>query len=412
MHFDPAAADPAAAGMDPQRLGRIDDHLRRHYVEPGKLAGCSVAVVRHGHLAHLALLGEADRERGRPVRADTIWRAYSMTKPITGVALMTLYERGAFQLDDPVARLVPSWAGIKVAEGDPANRILVPPSRPPTIKDLMTHTAGLGYGEGNSDLDLSDVRLAARRRPGARFGSLAEMADHLAGEPLRFQPGTHWLYSLATDMCARLVEVLSGRPFDEYLQAEVLGPLGMVDTDFLVPDDKLGRFAATYGRADDKRLILVDDPEESEYRQRPPFLSGGGGLVTTLPDYVRFARMLLEGGSLEGARVLSRKTVELMAANHLPGGMDVAALALPGGYGEVGFAGMGFGLTMAVGLGPAATGRAGSAGELMWGGAASTTFWVDPAEDLVVVFMTQFMPSGTFDFRGQLRALVYQAIAD
>lgn len=404
--------DAVAAGMDPARLGRIDDHLRGRYVEAGKLAGCSVAVVRRGVVAHCACLGMADREREVPVREDTIWRAYSMTKPLTGVALMTLYERGAFRLDDPVARLVPSWAGIRVAEGGPARPTLVAPRRPPTVKDLLTHTSGLGYGPGNADLDLTDVRVAARRPPGTRFPSLEQMADQLAAEPLRFHPGSHWLYSFGTDMCARLVEVLSGRPFDEYLRSEVLGPLGMVDTDFWVPDDRLERFAANYGRDEHKRLVLIDDPRDSEYRRRPAFLSGGGGLVTTMPDYVRFVRMLLGGGRLDGVRVLARKTVELMTVNHLPGGTDMASMALPGAYGEGGFEGMGFGLTMAVGQGPAATGMAGSRGEAMWGGAASTRFWIDPSEDLAVVFMTQLMPSGTFDFRGQLHALVYQAISD
>ncbi|MGH9089557.1 MAG: serine hydrolase domain-containing protein [Acidimicrobiales bacterium] len=225
------ALDATAAGMDKGRLCRVDDHLRRRYLDPGKLAGCAVAVVRRGALAHCSSLGLADRERQVPVRVDTLWRAYPMTKPVTGVALMTLYERGAFQLDDPVARFVPSWGGIQVAEGDPAHPTLVAPRRQPTVKDLLTHTPRLGYGSGNTDLDLVDVRVAARQRPGARFASLEQMADHLATGPLRFHPGSHWLYSLGTDMCARLVEVLSGVPFDQYLRAEVCEPLGMDDTD-------------------------------------------------------------------------------------------------------------------------------------------------------------------------------------
>jgi CubicO group peptidase (beta-lactamase class C family) len=404
--------DTEAAGMDAGRLRRIDDHLQQRYVDAGKIAGCAVAVVRHGALAHCALLGLGDRERGRPVTSDTIWRAYSMTKPLTGVALMTLYERGLFHLDDPVARFVPAWSDIRVAEDGPDGMRLVAPRRPPTVRHLLTHTSGLGYTDDNGDISTDDLRAPRRRWPGGRFPSLAVMAQRLAEAPLAFHPGTRWRYSFATDVCARLVEVLSGRSFDEYLRTEVLDPLGMVDTGFWVPDADVDRFAANYTRDAARRLVLLEDPYESDYRTPPPFLSGGGGLVTTLPDYLRFARMLLGAGALGSTRVLARPTVELMTRNHLPGGSDLAHLAMPGGYGEVGTAGVGFGLTVAVGLGPAATGVVGPAGSFSWGGAASTTFWVDPVEDLAVVFMTQLMPSGTFNFRDQLRALVYQAIAD
>ena len=405
--------DADAAGMDADRLGRIDEHLERSYLAPGKIAGCLVAVARHGHLAHLSCLGLADRERGRPVAEDTVWRLYSMTKPITGVALMTLYERGRFQLGDAVERFIPSWRGLKVAERrDDGSTHLVDPARPVTVRDVMMHTAGLGYGPGNADLDLGNPADGGQAPVIQRGRTLEALVERLAGEPLRFHPGSHWLYSFGTDVCARLVEVMSGRPFDEYLQTEVLGPLGMVDTGFAVPDDSIERFAANYGRSSRKELVLIDDPVQSGYRQQPTFLSGGGGLVSTAADYLRFCQMLVNGGELEGTRILGRKTIELMTLNHLPGGGDMSAFALPGGYGEVGFDGMGFGLTVAVGLGPAATQAVGSRGEFMWGGAASTTFWVDPAEDLVVVFMTQLMPSGTFNFRGQLKALVYPAIVD
>jgi CubicO group peptidase (beta-lactamase class C family) len=403
----------AAAGMDAGRLARIDEHLTRSYIEPGKIAGCLVAVARHGEVAHVSCLGYADRKRQLLVAEDTVWRIYSMTKPITGVALMTLYERGHFQLGDPVARFIPSWRGLKVgvrrADG---TRELVDLARPVTVRDVLMHTSGLGYGPANADLDIGDAGDRGRAPAIQRGHSLEEMVERLAGEPLRFHPGTHWLYSLGTDVCARLVEVISGEPFDEYLQAQIFDPLGMADTGFFVPDSSLDRFAANYGRNSRKELVLIDDPEESGYRQRPTFLSGGGGLVSTAPDYLAFCRMLANGGELDGRRVLGRKTVELMTVNHLPGGGHMSHFALPGGYGEVGFEGMGFGLTMAVGLGPAASGVIGSAGEFMWGGAASTAFWVDPAEDLVVVFMTQLMPSGTFNFRGQLRTLVYPAIVD
>ncbi|MGO9910080.1 MAG: serine hydrolase domain-containing protein [Acidimicrobiales bacterium] len=405
--------DAAAAGMDAGRLARIDEHLIRSYIEPGKIAGCLVGVVRQGQVAYLSCLGHADRERQRPVTEDTVWRIYSMTKPITGVALMTLYERGRFQLSDPVHRFIPSWRGQKVAvrRADGTTE-LVDPERPVSVRDVMMHMAGLGYGPANADLDLGDVGERREAPSIQRAPSLDDLVERLAGEPLRFQPGTQWLYSFGTDVCARLVEVISGQPFDEYLRSEVFEPLGMVDTGFYVPDESLGRFAANYARNSRKELVLIDDPEESGYRTPPTFLSGGGGLVSTAPDYMRFCQMLANGGELDGRRILGRKTVELMTVNHLPGGGQLSQFALPGGYGEVGFDGMGFGLTMAVGLGPAATQVIGSAGEFMWGGAASTAFWVDPAEELAVVFMTQLMPSGTFNFRGQLKTLVYPAIVD
>ncbi len=398
--------DADAAGLDPSRLTRIGEHLRTRYLEPGKIAGAQVAIWRHGTLGFFESWGLADRERARPVAEDTIWRWYSMTKPITGVALMTLYERGHFQLDDPIHRWIPEWREMHVREPDPdrGSRI-VPAHRPPTVRDVMTHTSGIGYGPENRDLDLTQRGFLAGQ-------TLETLCQQIGGWPLRFQPGTHWLYSFGMDVCARLVEVMSGLRFDEYLRREIFEPLGMVDTAFFVSDDRLERFAACYGRNARKELVLVDDPERSAYRREPTLLNGGGGLVGTMGDYLRFVGMMVNGGELDGVRILSRKTVELMTCNHLPNDGEMADFALPMGYGEVGFTGAGFGLTMAVSKGPAATGVVGSPGEYMWGGAASTTFWVDPVEELAVVFMTQLLPSGTFNFRGQLKTLVYGAIAD
>jgi CubicO group peptidase (beta-lactamase class C family) len=238
------------------------------------------------------------------------------------------------------------------------------------------------------------------------------MIRRLASTPLRFHPGTHWLYSLGIDVCGRLVEILSGRRFDEFLSSEIFGPLAMDDTGFHVPEAHAHRFAASYARNSRKEVVLVDDPATSSYLAPPRLLSGGGGLVSTTTDYLRFCQMLLGRGELEGRRVLGAKTVELMTLNHLPGGGELGDFVSPGGYGEVGFDGTGFGLTMAVNAGPVASGVIGSKGEYSWGGAASTIFWIDPAEELIVVFMTQFLPSGAFDFRGQLKALVYPAIVD
>jgi CubicO group peptidase (beta-lactamase class C family) len=404
--------DPEAAGFDAVRLARVDEHLRTRYVEPGKIAGCEVAVARRGQVAHLSSLGHRDRERGVPVGDDTIWRIYSMTKPLTGVALLTLYEQGLFQLDDPVHRFLPELRDVKVGvpDGEGGWR-MVDPARPMSVRDAMMHMTGIGYGPKGARLDLATI---GERPPSMRVGggTLQTLVERLGGEPLRFHPGTGWLYSLSTDVCARLVEVLSGRRFDHYLQQAIFDPLGMPDTGFSVPDAEIGRFAALYRRNPDKSLRLLDDPVTSGYRTHPAFLSGGGGLVSTTADYLRFAQMLVQGGELDGVRVLAPRTVELMRTNHLPGGGDLSSVALPGGYGEVGFAGMGFGLTVAVSLGPAATGVVGSPGEFMWGGAASTIFWVDPVDEVVAVFMTQLLPSGTFNFRGQLKALVYGAMVD
>jgi CubicO group peptidase (beta-lactamase class C family) len=396
--------DAAAAGLDESRLARIDEHLRSRYIEPGKIAGYQVAVVRNGAVGHFSSDGQMDRERGKPVADDTIWRLYSMTKPITGVALLPLYERGHFQLDDPIDRWIPEWKNMTVRErtADGAERI-VPAEQAPSIRHVLTHTSGIGYGPGNTDLDLEQRGWLAGK-------DLGDLAASFGEWPLRFQPGSQWLYSHGMDIAARLVEIMSGLPYDEYLKREVLGPLGMVDTDFWVTDNRADRFAACYGRNARKELVMIDDPEQSAYRRKPKLFNGGGGLVGTTRDYIRFVSMLANRGELDGQRILGRKTVELMASNHLDGGASVEDLALPDGYGEVGFRGNGFGLTVAVSKGPWATGVAGSPGEFMWGGAASTTFWIDPAEDLAVVFMTQLMPSGTFNFRGQLKSIVYGAL--
>ena len=389
--------NPDGAGLDAGRLSRIAEHLTRHYVDPQKIAGCQVAVVRHGELGYFESFGQRELETGQPVTEDTIWRIYSMTKPITGVALMTLYERGLFQLNDPVHRYLPEWKDLKVriktADGTDQ---LVDPDRPMSVRDLLMHMSGLGIS-------------AMRQRAD---GTLADMVSRLAERPLRFSPGTRWLYTVSTDICGRLVEVISGLRFDEYLQREVFDPLGMVDTGFVVSDDQVGRLAANYRRTPERRLELLESSDASVYRTERLFLSGGGGLVSTTEDYLRFCRMLAQGGELDGVRVLGRKTVALMTANHLPGGGQLRDFAVLGAYGEVGFDGMGFGLTMAVSQGPVETQVIGSPGEYMWGGAASTIFWVDPVEDLIVVFMTQLMPSGTYNFRGQLKTLVYPAIVD
>jgi CubicO group peptidase (beta-lactamase class C family) len=411
--------NPVEAGLDERQLERITEHLQHRYIDAGRIAGCQVAVVRHGQVGYFRSLGMRDLDRSLPVEEDTIWRIYSMTKPITGVALMSLYERGMFQLNDPVSRFIPEWRDLKVRQrADDGSEQLVDPDRPMTVRDLLMHMSGLGFAGGPTLLELFSADNAnsgagsppwSRRSPDA---TLASMVEHYAGFPLEFQPGTRWLYSVSTDVCGRLVEIISGKRFDDYLRETIFEPLGMNDTGFVVPDEKARRFAACYRRDASKSLVLVDDPERSGYRNQPTFLSGGGGLVSTTCDYLRFCQMLLGGGEVDRVRILGRKTVELMTCNHLPGDSDLQSFAVPDGYGEVGFAGMGFGLTVAVAKAPALTQVIGSPGEYMWGGAASTIFWVDPAEDLTVVFMTQLLPSGTFNFRGQLKTLVYPALTD
>jgi CubicO group peptidase (beta-lactamase class C family) len=410
--------DPASAGLDERQLSRITEHLQARYVDAGRIAGCQVVVARHGHVGYFRSFGARDLERSAPVDERTIWRIYSMTKPITGVALMSLYERGMFQLNDPVTRFIPEWRDLKVSERGPDGAVrLVDPERPMTVRDLMMHMSGLGFADGPTLADLFSERSRPGERPSSGLrpgppGTLQTMIERYAGYPLEFHPGRHWFYSVSTDVCGRLVEIISGQRFDDYLRQVLFEPLGMWDTGFMVPDDKVDRFAACYRRDSAKKLVLTDDPQRSRYRQEPSFLSGGGGLVSTTADYLRFCEMMRNGGELGGMRIMGRKTIELMTSNHLPGDGDLQSVVFPGGYSEVAFAGMGFGLTVAVAKAPTVTQVIGSAGEYLWGGAASTTFWVDPAEDLVVIFMTQLIPSGTFNFRGQLKTLVYPALID
>jgi CubicO group peptidase (beta-lactamase class C family) len=402
--------DPVGAGFDPARLERLTEHFERRYVDPGKIPGCEMAVIRGGSLAYRRSLGLMDRERSVPVGDDTIWRIYSMTKPITSVALMQLYERGLFQLTDPVHRYIPEWRNLKVAALQPDGTMVTSdPFRHMTVLDALTHRTGLAGSlvPGHPTDDGFHEALRANRRG----MTLEGMCSLLAEFPLKFQPGTSWNYGLSTDVCARLVEILSGQSFDRYLEASVFSPLGMVDTAFWVDDKDAARFAACYQYQPGGPPPLLDDPGHSSYRRKRSFLSGAGGLVSTTDDYLRFCQMLLNRGELDGRRIIGRKTLELMTCNHLPDDGDIVDLAT-GGFGEAEFGGVGFGLGFAVGKGPAATASAGSAGEYYWGGAASTAFWIDPAEDLAVVFMTQILPSTAYPFRSQLRALVYQALAD
>ena len=409
--------EPRLAGFSAERLERITEHLNHSYIDNGKIAGCQVLLARHGHLAYLKSLGLMDRERGKPIKEDTIFRLYSMTKPITSVALMTLYERGYFQLNDPVHRFVPEWRDQRVwVSGEGASMETVRPSRPVSMRDMLCHTGGLTYGAALVALGAPDTghpvdkvyaEIGVRRDRGETLG---QFVKKLGRVPLRYQPGERWMYSLSTDVCGALVEIISGKRFDKFLKEEIFDPLKMKDTSFLVEAPKLPRFAANYRRGPDKKLELIDDPEKSTYLKEPTFFSGGGGLTGTTLDYWRFCEMLRRGGELDGVRILGPRTIDLMHQNHLKDGKDLTDLAIAA-FSETANEGVGFGLGFATVLDTVKSGSI-AAGDYYWGGAASTIFWVDQKEDLVLVFMTQLMPSGSFNFRGQLKSIIYSSIVD
>lgn len=402
---------PEEVGLSSDRLDRISGHFQR-YIDDGNLAGTLTLVARHGHVAYFESQGHLELERRRPMHRDAVFRIYSMSKPITTVALMMLLEKGLCQLDDAVHRYIPSWEGLGVFVGGNYPVFLTAPAlRPMTIRDLLSHTSGLTYGfmeRTNVDSAYRALRIADRSRPDY---TLQDMVDTLAELPLEFSPGTRWNYSVATDVVGHLVEVISGQRFDAYLLEHIFQPLGMTDTAFTVADAQLDRFACNYERQRDGRLRLADDPHTSEFRGGS-FLSGGGGLISTAPDYLRFTLMLRNRGELDGVRLLSRKTVDLMTVNHLPGGQDLTTMAQAGMFAETAYAGVGFGLGFSVMLDPARAQVLGTSGEFAWGGAASTAFWVDPVEDLIVIFMTQLMPSSSYPIRRELRNLTYAALAD
>jgi len=408
---------PKQTGLSTARLQRITDHLERNYIAPGKIAGAQVAVARHGHLAYFRSFGQMDRERGKAMTDDAIFRIYSMSKPITSVALMQLYERGYFQLNDPVSRFFPAWKDHKVwVSGRGADMQTEAPKQPVSMRHMLSHTGGLTYGSQLAALGAPDSGHpvdAAYNEIGVRRGegeTLMEFMDKLGRVPLRYQPGEHWMYSLSTDVCGALVEKISGQRFDKYLAEHIFEPLGMKDSSFVVAPEKLDRFCANYRRGADKSLQLIDDPARSSYLKEPSFFSGGGGLTGTTEDYLRFCEMIRGGGAFEGERILGPRTIELMRLNHLKGGRDLTQMAI-GGFSETANEGVGFGLGFACTLDRVASGSI-AAGDFYWGGAASTIFWVDQEEDLSVVFMTQLMPSGAFNFRGQLKSIIYASIVE
>lgn len=402
---------PEELGFDSQRLDRIGA-VGRRYVDEGKLPCAAVQVARGGEVVYSDVCGMADVEAARPATDDTIFRIYSMTKPITSVVLMALYEEGEFLLEDPIENFLPDFATMTVWSGGSDQ---APQSRPAlrsiTVRDILTHTSGLTYGF------MRQHPLDAIYRDRHNLGdftktdySLAEGMKRLGSLPLLFEPGTSWNYSMSTDVCGAVIEAITGKTLDVVFEERVFGPLGMADTGFHVPAVESERLAASYTRNPASGdLFKIDDPATSSYLAPPAFLSGGGGLVSTIADYQRFCNLLLNGGELGGHRIIGRKTLDYMTLNHLPGGALLNELG-QSLFAEVTMNGHGFGLGFSVIEDPASNGSVSSVGEFAWGGAASTAFWIDPVEDLTAIFMTQLIPSSTYPIRRQLRAAVYQAL--
>jgi CubicO group peptidase (beta-lactamase class C family) len=405
---------PESVGMCSARLQRIDRFLAQRYVDSGRLPCALLQVSRRGQLVHQTVLGKASLETGAPLAEDSIVRIYSMTKPITSVAFMMLVEQGLVALDDPVHRYIPAWRdlGVYVAgggglPGTPPGWQTRPTDAPMRVVDLLRHTSGLTYGfqmRSNVDAAYRQQKVDLFEQPEGYEGFI----DALSRLPLEFSPGSAWNYSVATDVLGYLVGKISGMPFADYLQKHVFDPLGMVDTAFHVDESRAHRFAQCYVNSPEGRLVPLPG---RTFREAPAAPSGGGGLVSTAADYMRFCEALRRGGALGDARLIGPKTLALMRANHLPGGRDLADLSVSL-FSEATYKGVGFGLGFAMTTDVAKTQVAGSVGEYWWGGAASTAFWIDPVEDLCAVFLTQFMPSSLYPIRRELRTMVNAAVIE
>jgi CubicO group peptidase (beta-lactamase class C family) len=403
-------ARPEILGLSSERLKRIDAYFDAKYVQTGKLPFAMTLVSRKGQVAHHDFSGLMDEARGKPVQADSLVRIYSMTKPLTSVLFMMLVEEGKVALDQPVHTLIPSWRNLGVYTGGWDRMQTSPCGRPMQVVDLLRHTSGLTYGFQQR----TNVDAAYRKHRIGVFEnavSLDAMVEALATLPLEFSPGEAWNYSVSTDILGYLIGKIEGKPFEQVLKERLTGPLGMDETDFQVKESERGRFAACCAINAKGERVLSDDPEKSPYLQPPVLVSGGGGLVSTAGDYLKFCQMMLNGGEANGVRFLSPKTIALMTCNHLPGGLDLPALS-KSLFSEVAYDGVGFGLGFSVTMDPAKTLLPGTAGEYAWGGAASTAFWIDPKEELIVIFMTQLIPSSFYPIRRELRTLAYAAITD
>ena len=413
-------AKPESVGLSSARLAKLDQVMKARYVDGGHLPGLLTQVYRQGKLVHTGLSGHMDLERGKAMREDAIFRIYSMSKPITAVALMMLVEEGLLGLDDDVHTHIPAWKNLGVyASGvptlladQPPSFMTTPPERRMKVVDLVTHTSGLTYGfmmRTSVDAAYRKAKINDFQTP----GGLETMMAQLAELPLEFSPGTAWNYSVSIDVMGYLVQKLSGMSFGEFLRTRLFEPLGMKDTAFYCPPEKLDRFTSCYQPRQGGGLKLQDDGQKSTYATPPELESGGGGLVSTAHDYMRFCSMMVHGGTLDGVQILSPKTVALFSLNHLAGGQEMADMSPAALFSEAGYAGIGFSIGCGVNVNVAKTRLPGTLGEYFWGGAASTAFWIDPKEELAVVFMTQVMGTDArLTLRRDLRTLVYSAMTE
>jgi CubicO group peptidase (beta-lactamase class C family) len=404
--------DPKEAGLNAERLKRIPGYFQG-YIDSQRLPCCAALVARGGQVAHLSFQGSTEMGGKTPIDETTIYRIYSMTKPITSVAAMMLFEEGLLRLDHEVSRYIPEFGDVQVFAGGTAEAPkLEKPSRPIMVRDLFLHTSGLSY----SFLQQGPVDAIYRARGIEHFkwgGDLKTFCEALAQAPLVFSPGDRWNYSNSTDVLGRVVEVASGMSLDEFFRKRIFEPLGMKDTGFHVPESEIGRLMACYARNPTTGVITQSDPggAASVYAKKPNVLSGGGGLASTIGDYFKFCMMLRNGGEYDGQRLLSPKTLEFMTMNHLPGNKTLRDMG-DKTFSETRMDGTGFGLGWSVVTDVIATTQPGSAGTFSWGGMASTFFWIDPVEDIIAIQMTQLMPSGAYPIRPQLQQLVYAAIEE
>jgi CubicO group peptidase (beta-lactamase class C family) len=401
--------DPSEVGLDAKALDRLDQHVA-HYVDEGRLPGFLVAIARGGRVAHLTTQGSRDVAAGLPVEPDTLWRIYSMTKPVTSVAALMLVEEGRLSLDDPIADHLPAFADQRVyVGGSGADLTTRPVEQPILVRHLMTHTAGLTFAFYHChpvDALYREAGLESAVLPGS---NLAQTVEAYARLPLQFEPGTQWNYSVATNVLGRIIEVVSGRPLDEFLAERIFRPLGMPDAGFQVSDEQARRLAELYGDADEGGIEPIPG---LPLFGRPRFLSGSGGMVATAYDIHRFMELLRRRGELDGTRLLAPETVDLMTRNHLPGGADLRTVGSRPAHDEPGNDGVGFGLGVSVVIDPERTQAPSGLGTYGWSGVATTTFWVDPSRDLTVQFLTQVRPRKSLKLYPDLKRLVHEAVRD
>ena len=393
--------NPESLGLDPTVLENIRKYLNDTYVEDGKYVGTMTLVSRKGEVAYLDSIGFMDRENARPMQEDSIFRIYSMSKAITSIAIMQLFEKSKFRLDDPVHWYIPSWKNLRVYQsGIYPNFLTSRPKRHMTMRDLLTHMSGLTY----DFMYKSNVDAAYRKTKVQQAGSLEEFVEILSTLPLEFSPGDKWNYSVSTDVLGYLVEVMSGMKLEEYFKEYIFEPLEMMDTSFSCPEEKLDRLASLYEHIPNGEPRLLEIPFLNT-----KMASGGGGLFSTMSDYHNFCSMLVNQGEFNGTRLIGRKTLELMTVNHLPDNQDLTEMS-ESAFSETPYAGVGFGLGFSVMLDPAKSQTISDIGEYGWGGAASTVFFINPKEDMFVIFLTQLLPSSTYQVRRELRSLVYSAL--